>query len=126
ERISPNVYYRVERERGYDHLEDLASAGYFSMELALGESVALVASTASLESLECPADKILEAEQQRLEKVLAAAPKEAHSGPAAHLVLAADQFLILPGTRPEENVLASISGEEIRTIIAGYHWFTDW
>ena len=125
-KISPNVYYRVERERGYDHLEDLASPGYFSVDLASGESLALVASTESWESLEHPADKILEAEQQRLEKVLAAAPKEAHSGPGAHLVLAADQFLILPGSRPEENVLASISGEEIRTIIAGYHWFTDW
>ena len=126
EKISRHVHYRVERERGYDHLEDLTSPGYFSVGLASGESLALVASTESWELLEHPADRILEGERQRLEKVLAMAPKEAHVGTAAHLVLAADQFIILPGTRPEENVLASISGEEVRTIVAGYHWFTDW
>ncbi|MEP6601107.1 MAG: amylo-alpha-1,6-glucosidase [Nitrospirota bacterium] len=126
EKISRHVHYRVERERGYDHLEDLSSPGYFSVELAPGESLALVASTENWELLEHPADRILEAERQRLEKVLALAPTQAQAGPAAHLVLAADQFITLPGTRPEENVLASISGEEVRTIIAGYHWFTDW
>ncbi|TLY20548.1 MAG: glycogen debranching protein [Nitrospirae bacterium] len=126
EKISRHVYYRVERERGYDHLEDLTSPGYFSVELAPGESLALVASTENWELLEHPADRILEAERQRLEKVLAMAPVEAQAGPAADLVLAADQFIILPGSRPEENVLASISGEEVRTIVAGYHWFTDW
>ena len=126
EKISRHVYYRVERERGYDHLEDLTSPGYFSVELAPGESLALVASTENWELLEHPADRILKAERQRLEKVLAMAPVEAQAGPAADLVLAADQFIILPGSRPEENVLASISGEEVRTIVAGYHWFTDW
>jgi predicted glycogen debranching enzyme len=126
EQISSNVYYRVERERGYDHVEDLVSPGYFSADLAVGESLSLVVSTEAWELLNPSAEVILEAERGRLDKVLAAAPKEAQSGPAAHLVLAADQFLILPGSRPEENVLASISGEEIRTVIAGYHWFTDW
>ncbi len=126
EQRSPHVYYRVERERGYDHLEDLVSPGYFSADLAAGESLSFIISTEGWEVLDPSAEHILEAERGRLERVLAAAPKEAQSGPAAQLVLAADQFLILPGTRPEESVLASISGEEIRTIIAGYHWFTDW
>ncbi|MGH7965631.1 MAG: amylo-alpha-1,6-glucosidase, partial [Candidatus Binatia bacterium] len=35
-------------------------------------------------------------------------------------------FIILPGTRPEERVLARAAGEEVRTVVAGYHWFTDW
>ncbi len=126
QKISRHVYYRVERERGYDYLEDLTSPGYFSVEMGPGESLALVASTENWELLEHPADRILEAERQRLEKVLAMAPVEAQAGPAADLVLAADQFIILPGSRPDENVLASISGEEVRTIVAGYHWFTDW
>jgi predicted glycogen debranching enzyme len=126
EQISPHVYYRVERERGYDHVEDLMSPGYFSVDLSVGESLSLVVSTEGWELLDPSVEQILEAERGRLDKVLAAAPKEAQSGPAAHLVLAANQFLILPGSRPEENVLASIAGEEIRTIITGYHWFTDW
>ena len=42
------------------------------------------------------------------------------------LVLAADQFLIRPASRVEDAALARAAGEEARTVIAGYHWFTDW
>jgi predicted glycogen debranching enzyme len=45
---------------------------------------------------------------------------------ARELVLAADQFLITPTTRPEEAARAAAGGDEVGTIIAGYHWFTDW
>src|SRR5262249_41190750 len=48
------------------------------------------------------------------------------SGVAAELVLAADQFVITPEGRAEEAARAKAAGEEVRTIIAGYHWFTDW
>jgi len=41
------------------------------------------------------------------------------------LVLAADQFIIVP-PRTEDAALAHAAGEEARTVIAGYHWFTDW
>jgi predicted glycogen debranching enzyme len=40
--------------------------------------------------------------------------------------LAADQFIVQPGARPEDQALAQASGDEARTIIAGYHWFGDW
>ena len=126
EKVSRSVYYRGERERGYDHIEDLLSPGYFTADLTAGEAVALVASVENWELLDHPAATILDAERQRLEKVLSAAPPEAQAGSAAQLVLAADQFVILPASRPEESVLAHIAGEEVRTIIAGYHWFTDW
>src|SRR5262249_7436503 len=42
------------------------------------------------------------------------------------LVLAADQFLITPAGRVEEAARAHAAGDEVRTVIAGYHWFTDW
>ena len=45
---------------------------------------------------------------------------------AAELVLAADQFVITPAGRVEEAARARAAGEEVRTVIAGYHWFTDW
>jgi len=44
----------------------------------------------------------------------------------AELVLAADQFIITPSGRVEEAARASAMGDEVRTVIAGYHWFTDW
>ena len=47
-------------------------------------------------------------------------------GIAAELVLAADQFIITPAGRQEDTARIRASGDEVRTIIAGYHWFTDW
>src|SRR5207249_4986378 len=47
-------------------------------------------------------------------------------GLPAELVLAADQFLIKPAGRIEDAARAAASGDEARTVIAGYHWFTDW
>ncbi len=38
----------------------------------------------------------------------------------------ADQFRITPAGRIEEAVKARAAGDEVRTVIAGYHWFTDW
>ena len=41
-------------------------------------------------------------------------------------MLAADQFIITPAGRVEEAARARAAGDEVRTVIAGYHWFTDW
>ena len=41
-------------------------------------------------------------------------------------MLAADPFLITPAGRVEDSTRAHADGDEIRTVIAGYHWFTDW
>ena len=41
-------------------------------------------------------------------------------------MLAADQFVIKPAGRCDDEVRASAAGDEVRTVIAGYHWFTDW
>ena len=41
-------------------------------------------------------------------------------------MLAADQFIITPAGRVEEAARARAMGDEVRTVIAGYHWFTDW
>lgn len=126
EKIDHDVLYRVEQDRGYDYATDLVSPGYFTTDLVPGEPVGLVASIEPWETLEHDAVRIFEAEHHRIEKVLALAPAPARTGFAAHLVLAADQFIIQPGTRPEEQMLAHTAGEEVSTIVAGYHWFTDW
>jgi predicted glycogen debranching enzyme len=126
ETVSRNVFYRIERNRGYDHVEDLFSPGYFDAELTRDEPLGLVISTEAWQSLQHPPGAILDAERQRLEKLLLLAPPQARTGFAAQLVLAADQFVVFPGSRLEESVLARAAGEEVRTVIAGYHWFTDW
>ena len=47
-------------------------------------------------------------------------------GLRAELVIAADQFLVSPAARPDDATRAAALGTEARTVIAGYHWFTDW
>jgi predicted glycogen debranching enzyme len=126
ETVSENVLYRVEKERGQDHVENLYSPGYFSATLEAGECFAFAASTESWDVLEIDPSSIFEAEKRRREKLLSLAPKNAQEGAAAQLVLAADQFIVLPWTRAEESALMRSSGEQVRTVIAGYHWFTDW
>ena len=66
------------------------------------------------------------AEAERRRRLLRTAPEEARTGIAAELVLAADQFVITPVGRIRDTVQAHSIGDEVRTVIAGYHWFTDW
>ncbi len=66
-----------------------------------------------------------DAEIARRETLLAAA-EATEDRFGAELTLAADQFLILPTGRTEDAARAHAAGEELRTVIAGYHWFTDW
>jgi predicted glycogen debranching enzyme len=122
-----HVLYPVEESRGYQARGDLWSPGYFKMSLAAGQRAALVASTETFETMSAlqPA-QALDAERGRRRRLLARAQPEAREGVGAELVLAADQFIITPAGRTEEAARAHASGDEVRTVIAGYHWFTDW
>ncbi len=66
------------------------------------------------------------AERTRRERLLELGHVSATDGVAAELILAADQFVITPAGRAEEAARAHAAGDEVRTVIAGYHWFTDW
>jgi predicted glycogen debranching enzyme len=126
ELVTEEVSYRVDRDRGSEHMQDLFSPGYFMVDLSEGQRVAWVASVEPWEMLDFDCDEILEAEQRRLEKVMSAAPALRKDDFAEQLQLAADQFIVRPGARPEEQALAEAAGDEAKTIIAGYHWFGDW
>ena len=71
-------------------------------------------------------DDAFGSEAERRRRLLRAAPEDARSGVRGELVLAADQFLISPVGRTADAVQAHSIGDEVRTVIAGYHWFTDW
>ncbi len=120
-----NLLYRVEESRGYDFAGDLWSPGYFRANLIPEQEVTLVASTEIWETiLSLDPAEARAAEEERRQRLLAAA--EASRGPVADLVLATDQFIIVPAGRIEDSTRARAAGDEARTIIAGYHWFTDW
>jgi predicted glycogen debranching enzyme len=124
---SSELRYRVEQSRGYDHAGTLTSPGYFRASVSLESPVTLIASCESWDAIEAlPPDAALKAELSRRRRLLEHAHPAAQSGVAAELVLAADQFVITPATRAQETARAQAAGEQVRTIIAGYHWFTDW
>ena len=123
---SDEVYYRVEKDRGYPYVENLFSPGYFSLHLETRQAVTCTASTEPWESLEKDASVIRGAERGRLERLLGRAPIQAQRGIGPYLVLAADQFIVVPASRVNTEAPARVSGNDVRTVIAGYHWFTDW
>ena len=122
-----DLLYRVEEFRGYESQGTLWSPGYFRADLTMASEVTLVGSTEPWDTLFAltPAEA-LEAERSRRSRLIAAADPNVQTGSTRQLILAADQFIITPGGRIEEAARAQASGDEVRTVIAGYHWFTDW
>lgn len=109
---SPDWYYHFhynqEAYRGQDAREDLFCPGTFSICLQKGDKLGILLST------EDPADRnlfaCLEKEKQRKQSLISSP----FTGTMLqYLQLAADQFIVQ-------------RAESLKTIIAGYHWFTDW
>ncbi|AHG91344.1 glycogen debranching enzyme [Gemmatirosa kalamazoonensis] len=121
------LLYRVEEARGYAYTGALWSPGCFSMEIAPGATAALVASAEPLDVIDALSpDEALQLELERRRRLLARVPDSLRDAVGGELVLAADQFLIQPAGRLRDRVRAQAVGDEVRTVIAGYHWFTDW
>ena len=122
-KVIEDALYRVEASRGYDSEGSLWSPGYFHATLAPGETLIL---TATVEPLEGDQDREthshLGVECERRDKLLERVPESLRNYPASELVYAADQFVIVA---PRVNFRRQDIGDE-RTVIAGYHWFTDW
>jgi len=109
--------YEMERERGYDWQEDLFMPGIFEIPVRIGSTVIV---SASLSACRGPLKKKWEAEATRrtheirdVENIAEGYEHEEDRMHVRDLILSGRQFLIkTPSGRP--------------TIIAGYHWFTDW
>ena len=121
------VRYLREEQRGYHVIGELWTPGTFVLEAAAGEESTVLASAESWEVMRAmrPAEA-LAAERDRRTRLIAIADSRAHSGFAAELVLAADQFITVPTGRLADQTRTHAAGDEMRTVIAGYHWFTDW
>jgi len=122
------IVYQSEAERGYHSRGRLWSPGVFTVRLGgTPRDATLIVSTEEWPVVTAIQPKdAMESEAERRRRLLAQAPEGARNGPAGELVLAADQFLITPAGRVEDAARARASGDEVRTVIAGYHWFTDW
>ena len=103
-----NFKYSVEEYRGLDFTEDLFNHGVISVELKEGGSLGIIISTENPEGRD--AHELLLREEKRKRELLIEQPGDEM---VQQLVLAADQFIVK-------------RGEALKTVIAGYHWFTDW
>jgi predicted glycogen debranching enzyme len=122
-----SIPYPTERSRGYQWQGSMWSPGYFRSDLGAGDRITLIASTEDWETIRALNPELaLQAETDRRRLLLSVASPAAQANLGAELVFAADQFLISPVGRVEDTARARASGDETRTVIAGYHWFTDW
>lgn len=109
-----NFEHFREMERGLDFTEDLFSPGQINGTLSVGNSFTLICSTE--EGPPVGAEAAFKSEIERQNGLLASANLKRGSDRVREtLVLAADQFIIPKSSRVSRA-----------TIIAGYHWFTDW
>ncbi|HWO21197.1 MAG TPA: amylo-alpha-1,6-glucosidase [Kofleriaceae bacterium] len=127
-RAVPDIAYVVEEHRGYASRGQLYSPGRFRADLLPGGTVAFVASTEPWETvMTMTAAETIAAERDRRQRLLEhAAPQTRGHAACAELVLAADAFVVRPAGRHEDHVRARVAGDEAWTVVAGYHWFTDW
>lgn len=111
----------VERYRGLSDKEDHLHAATFEVTLNPGEAIAFVASTEKQPNLNGEiALKLRRAQEQKLTGFWKTnRPLKTKESPnwINHLILAADQFIVDRSLPEDPNG---------KTIIAGYHWFSDW
>lgn len=122
-----NIFYEIEFRRGYPYIETLSSPGYYSITLNPGQKITFIASTEPWETIAAlSAKEALLIERKRKKSLLRLTGNLANVASTAKLVLAADQFIITPITRHEDMIRLQAAGEQAKSIIAGYPWFTDW
>ena len=100
-----NFEYTLEEQRGLDYREDLFQPIALTFELSPAGRAAVIASTARRNAAE--AAGLRDAEIERRRRIAGAGEPFART-----LRQAADQFVVRRG--------------EGTTVIAGYHWFSDW
>ncbi|MBI3839289.1 MAG: glycogen debranching enzyme family protein [Planctomycetia bacterium] len=122
-----DLFYRCENRVGYDSRGPLWTLAEFQANLQPGGQVCLTASTEDWGTTNRlhPAQWRCE-ELDRRRRLLAHVPRQTRSPAAAELILAADQFVIKPVGRTLDRAAIPLPSEEVRTIVAGYPWFSDW
>src|SRR5581483_10427805 len=121
-------HFELEARRGYPASGSFSSPGEFVAELSADGTFAFTASVEPWDSVRAhTAADALSVERARRGDLLARAVPAAQNGLAAELVLAADAFVISPAAqRANEQSRALARGDDVRSVVAGYHWFTDW
>jgi predicted glycogen debranching enzyme len=103
-----NFEYAIEEERGFDFREDLFQPFVLRFDLSRRAAASVVVSTEKQNEIDI--EQLEKSEIERRKNLIKIAGAEDEF--SKQLVLAADQFIVSRG--------------EGKTVIAGYHWFSDW
>lgn len=104
-----NMQFRIDASRGHEFSEDVYSLGYLEHHLQPGQSLFLTF-TLDRKMIEIPAEELKSAEIQRLDSLEIPGKGRFFND----LVRSGDQFLVKRRSTGKTS------------IIAGYHWFSDW
>jgi predicted glycogen debranching enzyme len=105
-----NFQYAVEQERGLDFAEDLFNPCTLTFDLNASARISIIASTERRDVSK--ADAYRKAELERREPLSGNSAQAKANLLVNTLTSAADQFIV--------------ARERCKTVIAGYHWFSDW
>jgi predicted glycogen debranching enzyme len=115
--VSPVWYYnvlrRVERERGFDHCEDVLAPGHWTVSADGPAAWHLFCSFDPPRPIDVAAERRAHLARQADLVARAGRPRDER---LARLATAADAFI----------VRRRVGQEDLATVIAGYHWFGDW
>ena len=109
--------YQEEKYRGLDYEEDLFNHGIFTVNLKQGDFLNIMISTTD------PAGRDMNVLFETEKKRKLALTKGTEDDLLKQLMLAADQFIV---KRDLQTQSMSSDNQSLKTVIAGYHWFTDW
>ena len=112
--------YAVEKYHGLDYEEDLFNHGSISVDLKEGDCIGIIISTENPAGRD--AHELFKIETARRKSLLNNQPEDETF---QQLILAADQFIV-KRTIESTDFAPLVGGRDGATIIAGYHWFTDW
>ncbi|MBS1600887.1 MAG: glycogen debranching enzyme family protein [Bacteroidetes bacterium] len=135
--------YELEKYRGLDFEEDLFNHGIFTVQLKEGDQLGIILSTQNPAGGN--AQELFSAEENRKQSIIKISDNEL----VQQMALAADQFIVRRDVEKENGddnnnnhnnsnnnntqqlaynspSTGVVQGEALKTIIAGYHWFTDW
>ncbi len=104
------IEYAIDKERGQDFVEDIYSLGRVEHQLQPGQSIFLLFST---DEKMVQNDPVL-LKKAELTRINGTAPDQVENQFLKDLIIAGDQFIV--HRRTTDNY----------SVIAGYHWFTDW
>lgn len=107
-------HYVDEADRGLDCVEDLATPGAFSFDLASGPAAMVLSTGAIAGEPSAVAEQIFDTEARR------------RAGFASGLARAADAYLVARTGGRAGGEAGGPGGPDGTTIIAGYPWFADW